>query len=204
MPDTREAIICEVGKMYMKYGIRSVSMDDIAQHQGISKKTLYQHFEDKSDLVKQVTTALLKERLKAYDEIKDTAANAIEELYSISQLLRKHFSELNPSLVYDLQKYYPEAWALFGEYENEVAYKLVYANLQKGIKEGYFRKEINPAVLAKVRVEQIHLSFNEELFPKEEFDFTEVQLQIFDHYVHGLLTESGLELYKKYQMQSNE
>ena len=204
MIDTKENVLSAVADLFLKYGVRSVSMDDIAHNQGISKKTIYQYFDDKNDLVNQVTTMLLEERMKEYQQNSDIACNAIEELFTMSRLLRKHFSEINPALMYDVQKYHPQAWELFLKHENEVVYDSVKDNLESGIKEGYFRPEINAKVLARFRVEQIQISFDERLFPKDQFDFTDVQVQLFDHYVHGLLTESGLELYKNYQKQNNE
>lgn len=200
----KEAILSSVANLYLKYGVRSVSMDDLAHHQGISKKTLYQYFDDKNDLVNQVTTLLLEERMAQYTAAIKDSSNAIDELFSISKLIRKHFSELNPALMYDLQKYHPEAWGLFLKHENEVVYHLVVENLERGVAERFFRPDISVNVLAKIRVEQIHLSFDERLFPKDEFDFTEVQMQLFDHFVHGVLTERGLELYKNYQNQNDE
>jgi len=179
-------------------------MDDLAHHQGISKKTLYQYFDDKNDLVNQVTKMLLEERMKEYADITGCSSNAIEELFSMSKLMRKHFKELNPALMYDLQKYHPQAWDLFINHEYDVVYNMVVKNIEWGIKDRHFRPNINANVLAKIRVEQIHLSFDERLFPKDQFDFTEVQIQLFDHFVHGLLTESGLELYKNYQKQNDE
>lgn len=200
----KETILSSVADLYLRYGVRSVSMDDLAHHQGISKKTLYQYFDDKNDLVNQVTTLLLKERMAQYAAAIKDSSNAMDELFSISKLMRKHFSELNPALMYDLQKYHPEAWGLFLKHENEVVYHLVVKNLERGVAESFFRADLNVNILAKMRVEQIHLSFDERLFPKNEFDFTEVQMQLFDHFVHGVLTETGLELYKNYQKQYNE
>jgi AcrR family transcriptional regulator len=200
----KETILSSVADLYLRYGVRSVSMDDLAHHQGISKKTLYQYFDDKNDLVNQVTTLLLKDRMVQYAAAIKDSSNAMDELFSISKLMRKHFSELNPALMYDLQKYHPEAWGLFLKHENEVVYHLVVKNLERGVAESFFREDLNVNILAKMRVEQIHLSFDERLFPKNEFDFTEVQMQLFDHFVHGVLTEKGLELYKNYQKQYNE
>ena len=200
----KETILSPVADLYLRYGVRSVSMDDLAHHQGISKKTLYQYFDDKNDLVNQVTTLLLKERMAQYAAAIKDSSNAMDELFSISKLMRKHFSELNPALMYDLQKYHPEAWGLFLKHENEVVYHLVVKNLERGVAESFFRADLNVNILAKMRVEQIHLSFDERLFPKNEFDFTEVQMQLFDHFVHGVLTETGLELYKNFQKQYNE
>jgi AcrR family transcriptional regulator len=200
----KETILSTVAGLYLKYGVRSVSMDDLAHHQGISKKTLYQYFDDKNDLVNQVTALLLEERMLQYAAAINDSSNAIDELFSISKLMRKHFSELNPALMYDLQKYHPEAWDLFLQHENNVVYHLVVKNLEKGVAENFFRPDINVNVLAKIRVEEIHLSFDERVYPKGEFDFTEVQMQLFDHFVHGVLTETGLELYKNYQKQYDE
>ena len=200
----KETILSSVADLYLKYGIRSVSMDDLAHHQGISKKTLYQYFEDKNDLVKHVTSKLLDERMNEYRSAIEGAINAIDELFAVSKLMRKHFSEINPALMYDLQKYYTQAWQLFLKHEDEVVYRMVVNNLERGKSEHYFRMDINVNVLAKIRVAQIHLSFDERIFPKDEFNFTDVQLQLFDHFVHGVLTETGLELYKNYQKKNNE
>jgi len=199
-----ETILTAVADLFLKYGIRSVSMDDISHRLGISKKTLYENFDDKNDLVNQVTAMLLDERMKEYTAATEDSSNAIEELFSMAKLMRKHFGELNPALMYDLQKYHPDGWALFLKHENDVVYHTVVDNLVRGVAECYFREDIDVNVLAKMRVEQIHLSFDERLYPKDKFDFTEVQIQLFDHFVHGVLTESGIELYKNYQKQNNE
>ena len=200
----KETILTAVADLFLKYGIRSVSMDDISHRLGISKKTLYENFDDKNDLVNQVTAMLLDERMKEYTAATEASSNAIEELFSTAKLMRKHFGELNPALMYDLQKYHPDGWALFLKHENDVVYHSVIDNLERGVTECYFREDIDVNVLAKMRVEQIHLSFDERLYPKDKFDFTEVQIQLFDHFVHGVLTESGLELYKNYQKQNDE
>jgi len=179
-------------------------MDDIAHHQGISKRTIYENFKDKNDLVDQVTSMFIKEWLMEYDGITEKANDAIDELYSLSKLIRKHIAKLNPALMYDLRKYHPETWNMFRKYENEVVYHSVVDNLKRGIKEGFFRPDINVQILAKIRLEQIHLALDERLFPKDQFDLIEVQTQIYNHHVHGLLSKSGLQLYNNYQNQNDE
>jgi AcrR family transcriptional regulator len=179
-------------------------MDDIAHDQGISKKTIYQYFDDKNDLVRQVTLMLIEEWMKEYEGIIEKAIDAIDELYSKSKLISKLFSELNPSFMFDLRKYYPRSWDLFLKHENEVVFHSVVDNLERGIREGYFRSDINVRVLAKIRLDQIHVTVDERLFQKEQFDFTELRIQLFDHYIHGLLTESGRELYMNYQKKNDE
>ena len=186
----------------MTYGVRSVSMDDISHQLGMSKKTLYQYYKDQTDLVEKVTADYIHERQDEYDEATKDASNAIEELHLISICVRKHFKELNPALVFDLKKFYPSAWNVFIDYERKTVYESVKANLERGKVEGYFRKEIDVEILALLRVEQIHMSFDPSVFPKDKFDFTQVQMEMFDHYVYGLLTPKGLELFKKYKQEN--
>jgi len=198
----KEQIVSSVADLFQKYGVRSVSMDDIAQHLGISKKTIYQYFEDKNHLVKEVASLIIAEKLGAYHEVAGCASNAIEELVEIAKLIRKHFSEMNPALMFDVRKYHPEAWQLFVHHEKEVVYNAIVENITRGQEEGVIRKEIDARVLAKLRFEQIHMSFDEQIFPKEEFDLQDVHLQMFDFFVHGVLTANGLEQYKKYEFEN--
>lgn len=200
----KETILTGVEAMFLRYGIRSVSMDDIAHQLGISKKTIYQYFDDKNDLVKQITSNIINTRFRTYDDYSKVASNAIEELYLISKQVRDHFSELNAAMMFDLQKYYPDAWRILHGYEQEVIYHSVIDNLKRGVKERNYRSDINPEILAKMRIELIHLMLDDSKFPKDKFQFKEVQIQVFDHFVHGILTEAGLKLYKEYQKENDE
>lgn len=179
-------------------------MDDIAHELKISKKTIYQYFNDKDQLVKKVASLIIEEKISDYKKVAECSSNAIEELVVIAKLIRKHFAEINPALMYDVRKYHPDAWALFAEHEKDVINATIVENIKRGQKEGFFRKELNPNIIAKIRFEQIHLTFNEQVFPNEEFDLTEVHVQLFDFFVHGILTPNGLEQYKKYENQTNE
>jgi len=194
-----EKILKEVGEMFMTYGVRSVSMDDISRHMGISKKTLYQYFKDKNELVEKGTEQHIRLQQKEYDEVTQKATNAIEELHLMSKCLRNHLAELNPSLVFDLKKFYPSAWDIVVNYERKTVFESIKDNLDRGKKEGYFRKEINANILARLRVEQVHMSFDPAVFPKNKFEFPMVHVEMFDHYIYGLLTDKGHELYKQYK-----
>jgi len=200
----KDVILCTVADLFLKYGVRSISMDDIAHHQGISKKTIYENFKDKNDLVVQVTLKFIEKWVKEYEEIKINSIDAIDELFLLTKLIRKHFAKLNPSLMFDVRKYHPQAWDMFLKYEEDIAYPSVVDNLKRGIEEGFFRPDINVQILAKIRLEQIHHTIDEDLFPKDQFDLMEVRLQIFDHFVHGLLSKSGLFLFNNYQKRNDE
>lgn len=198
----QEKLLKEIGEMFMTYGVRSISMDDISRHMGISKKTLYQHFKDKNELVEKVTEHVIEGRQTEYEEVTKEASNAIEELFLMSKCLRSHLANLNPSLIFDLKKFHMKAWNLFLDYEHITVYESMKDNLRRGKEEGFFRVGININVLAKLRVEQVHMSFDPHVFPKDDFDFTEVHMQMYDHYVYGICTDKGLKLYEKYKIEN--
>lgn len=195
----KEKILNGAGELFVKYGVRSISMDDIARHLSVSKKTLYQHFADKEDLVTQASEAHINTSKKHYDELTNSAANAIDELAKISVFMRKEMTNMNPSLLFDLQKYHPNAWAAWLNHKNNFIRESVVRNIKQGMNEGYFRSDINPDVLAAVRIEQIPIAFDERVFPRDKFTLAEVQLQIFDHFVYGMCTEKGKQLYLNYK-----
>lgn len=186
-------------ELFMKYGVRSISMDDIARHLSVSKKTLYQHFVDKDELVTMMSKAFLEKDKRQYEAITAISKNAVDELSKISILLKQDMEELNPSLLFDLQKFHPKAWNLWQEFKEKFIQESMVRNLKQGIEEGYFRPEINPDIIAVARLVMIESSFNDQVFPKERFNFVEVNWQIFDFFVHGMCTEKGKKLYQKYR-----
>lgn len=195
--DIKSKILKGAEELFTRYGVRSISMDDIARHLSVSKKTLYQHFVDKEDIVTMACKAHLERHAKEFEEIRDKAKNAIDELAGLSVCLKRNMQDMNPSLLFDLQKYHPRAWAEWQQFKNKFIRASVVRNLKQGIEEGYFRPELNPDVLSAVRLELVQLAFNEEIFPREQFKLTEVQMQIFDHFVYGIVTEKGKKLYQK-------
>ena len=195
--NTKEKIQKGAEELFMRYGVRSISMDDIARHLSVSKKTLYQHFADKEDIVTVTCKAHLDRSASEFQAIKTTAKNAIEELVQLSVCLKRNVQDMNPSLLFDLQKYHPKAWRVWLNHKNKFIRESVVRNLKQGMEEGYFRPDMDPEIIASVRLEMVQLAFNEEIFPCERFKLPEVQMQIFDHFVFGLLTEKGRKLYLK-------
>jgi len=161
------------------------------------------HLADKDDIVLLVSELYLNKARKQYDSIATSAANAIEELSQISLCLRKDMSEMNPSLLFDLQKYHAKAWSAWQEHKLKFIRESVVRNLQQGIKEGHYRPEINAEIVATLRITNVEAGFDERIFPKDKFSLTEVQSQLFDHFVYGLCTEKGRKLYEKYKHEQN-
>jgi AcrR family transcriptional regulator len=195
--NTRDKILKGAEGLFTKYGVRSISMDDIARHLSVSKKTLYQHFTDKEDIVTLVFESVLSESRKEFEAIHHTADNAIDELAKLSVCLKKNVDEINPSLLFDLQKYYPKAWAVWLEFKRMCIYDSIKRNLDQGIAEGFYRAEINTEIMSIVRMALIETAFDDKTFSHDKFKMTEVQMQIFEHFVFGILTEKGRKQYQR-------
>lgn len=196
---TKEKILKGAEDLFMRYGVRSISMDDIARHLSVSKKTLYQHFADKEELVLLVSKGHLTRNKDEFEAIRSESKNPIEELAKISICLKVNMESMNPSLLFDLQKFHPTAWNEWIDYKSKYLKESVVRNLQEGIKESYFRPEINPEIMAAMRIELVQIGFNNDVFPPSQFKLSEVQEQLFDHFVYGLVTDKGKKLYQKYK-----
>ncbi len=181
--------------LFHRVGIRSISMDDIARELSISKKTIYQYVRDKDEIVQLVTQHHIDREKREFAQVLEESENALDELFKLSKCLRRNMSEINPSLLFDLQKYHPTSWEMFVEFKNVFIKNQVLRVIRRGKEEGFFREELNDEILAIFRIESIQMTFDQKIFPKEQFDFTEIQLAIYDHFVHGLLTIKGQEIY---------
>lgn len=173
-------------------------MDDIARHLSISKKTIYQYYKDKDEIVSLSLKKHLEYEKQEYDQIFNNTHNAIEELVNVSKCMRQDFKDMKPSLIFDMQKYHPNAWKVWLSFKNEYIKNQVMENLKRGMAEGYFREDLNPDILARLRVELVQLAFDEDVFPGDQYNLRDLQLQFFNHFVHGIVTEKGRKLYQKH------
>jgi len=196
--EIRDNIIEATSELFNQYGIKSITMDEIASHLSISKKTIYQYFKDKDELVCKVLERDLEFDMEEIERITQNSSNTIEEIYELSKFLRRHVFNLNPSLLFDLKKYHPKAWKVFEDFKSNVFKASIVDLLTRGITEGYFRKDINPEVLALLRMEEVQIPFDNTIFPRDRFDFREVQMEFYDHFIHGIITEKGRIMLEKF------
>ena len=196
--ETRQKIIASAQELYMQYGIRSVTMDDVARQSSMSKKTIYQYFDNKDALVLAVAVAHFEQERAEFLELEREAVDAVHELILVSQCLRKHVFKMNPSLLFDLQKYHGSSWDEYLKFKHETIRGHIVRNIERGKSEGVFREELDAEILSIFRVEQVQLVFNPSIFPSDKFDFRMVQLQFLDHFINGLLTDEGRKRYKEY------
>ena len=173
-------------------------MDEVARAASMSKKTLYQYFDNKDGLVSEVALHHFEQETGEFLEIEKVSKDAIDEILLVSQCLRKHVFRMNPSLLYDMKKYHGTAWDSYLKFKHATIRGHIQQNIERGQKEGFFRKEIDAKVLSTFRIEGMQLVFDPTIFPREEYDFAMVQLQILDHFIHGLLTDEGRKKYVAY------
>jgi AcrR family transcriptional regulator len=189
--ELKERILQEADQLFHAYGIRSVSMDDIARKAGVSKKTIYQYYKDKDDLVSVMVHEMLSQDIRHFQHISEKAQDAIEEVILGAEQIKKMIRMVNPVVVFDLQKYHPKAWSIYKNFKEQYFLGALIRLMQRGIEEGYFRKDINVEVLAKMRVEQVQMGFDPTLFPFDKYNVMDVQWAFFDHFIHGIVTLKG-------------
>ena len=197
--DFRERILTEADELFCKFGIKRITMDDIAKQLGMSKKTIYQHFKDKNELVYVLIQSMLERQMKVMDINTTNATKAVEEVFLVVTHLQEMLSKMNPMIFYDLQKYHPETWALFKNFRYSYMKECLFKNLKWGVEEGLFRKELNYEIIAVLRIEQVDMIFNQIVFPPGKYLITEVMTEITEHYLYGLCTLKGHKLINKYK-----
>lgn len=186
-------ILKGASELFMRYGVKSITMDEIARHLSVSKKTIYQHFSDKDHLVITFTNVVLNQQRSDMEALTSSCPNVMEGMMKLSDYMRTHVCNINPGLLFDLKKYFPQAWKIFVEHKREFFKNHLISILKKGIIEGYFRSNINLEILARMRLEQVEMAFNPDIFPPAEFVISDVHIQLFNHFVYGICTLKGHE-----------
>lgn len=199
--DTKERIAEKATEMFMRYGVHSVSMDDIASQLGMSKKTLYQCYADKEDLVSEVTCSFLDINRSQCIKEKKISENAVHELFLELDMMRELFANMNPSVLYDLEKYHPPVFKKINDYKYGFIYSLIKENLERGVQEELYRPEIDIETITRFRIESSTMVFNSEVFPNNRTELVKIEEEILYHYLYGLSTSKGQKLIKKYKQQ---
>jgi AcrR family transcriptional regulator len=188
-------LIEQVDKLFMRCGIKSLTMDDIARELGISKKTLYQFCTDKEDLLKKSFAHYFKCEEQLQNNIQDKNLNAIDEIFEVSKHVSEMLKTIHPSIHYDLRKYYPETWKIFSEYRKNFMLKCVSDNMEKGKKEGLYRANLNIPIVARIHISRVDVVFDGELFPANQFNFAEVFFEMIRYHIRGIASPKGIEYF---------
>jgi AcrR family transcriptional regulator len=197
MENGKENILETVYKLYLKFGIKSITMDEVAREMGISKKTLYLHFVDKADLVEQTLSNTFQRHINNIDQIQKSELNAIDELFAINQYLAEVIEkEHNPAVDFDLAKYYSKIFRDFHHHRRENTYRSLLKNLQKGIQEGLYRKNMKPEIIAQVHMARMEMQLADQDLNMHKHMQSEMFTEIFRYHIYGICSRAGIDYYE--------
>lgn len=193
----KKEILEQAQRLFMRLGIKSMTMDDVAMHLRISKKTLYEHFSDKNDLVEQVVAAVCKHHRSNIDAICAKGLNAIDENQEITKFIVAQIGGVHPSVQFDLQKYHPKAWSILDDTERNDIHRCVSSNLKKGVKEGLYRDDLDIEVITRLYIARMDATWDGHVFPPEQFNVSDVLWKHFEYHIRGIASRKGIDYLEK-------
>ena len=196
MDDKLTLILQTTGGLFRKYGIRSISMDDIAREIGMSKKTLYQYVENKTDLIEKLLLHLVSSSRACITE-ETSNLNAIDVLIQVSIKVSREIKEMNPSIAFDLEKFYPTLYRNFVNAKRDHVYRKIKENLEQGVSEGIYRNDVDSDLVAKLYVQKLMDVHDPEFLSSVDFSFEKVFQVMFDNHIRGIANPEGLAYYEK-------
>jgi len=199
--DVKTRILGKAEELFMQYGIRSVSMDDIVNSLGMSKKTLYQYYADKDELVDAVVDSHISMIQSDCISSQKDAKDAIHEIYITMERILDEFSNMNPMLLYDMEKFHFRSYKKFKDHKDKFLAQIIRQNIEWGVKDELYRNDVNVEVMSKFRLESMMIPFNVAVFPPGKYNLALLSEQIIEHFVYGLATIKGHKMIQKYNEQ---
>lgn len=194
--EQQEKWLKRIAELFMRLGIKSLTMDDVARELGISKKTLYQFVESKDDLVNKVIELHLADECGRSEQIAQRAQDALDELLIVIRENIGDMQRMKANIVFELQKYHRDAWELLQEYQRGFLFKIVRNNLERGIREGYYRDDFDVDITAKLHLAQSFAIFDETWFPKPPYSGEKLFREAMMLYLQSILSEKGRQAIK--------
>jgi AcrR family transcriptional regulator len=180
-------LLIKIAEFLKTYGLRSATMDDIAKHLKMSKKTLYKSFKDKTDIINQVMGLQCQMEKGMIQEITKNSENAIDEIIKINNLISKTLNSVNPSVLFDLEKYYPEAFSVFCNHKETFIAYFIEENLKRGIAEGYYRSNMDTLLVTR-----FYLKILEHIWsPNGNYSFAQIHSEMARYHIRGIASETG-------------
>jgi len=192
-----QEILEKTGELFLEFGIRNLNMDDISRSLGISKKTLYQYVKSKEDLI---------EKLFYYDEVKKDKEmariltkdlNAIETLVQVSIMVFEEMGRFNPKLTFELKKYYEPIFQQFMVRKQNIIFALISRNIEKGIAQGLYRRDINIELVAGLYVRNLVMMHNKDFCMVENITFEQLFEVMFENHIRAISTPEGIDYFEK-------
>lgn len=192
--EMQERILEKARDLFFFFGIKSITMDDISKHLGISKKTLYTHYRDKGELVNLVMGNLLAQHVEEMCKIKAHAKNAVDEVIQHATILYTVFKDLKPSVFFEVEKYFPEVSEKFLGHRYNCVLALIKENLERGIGEKLYRPDLEIAFTAQLRLNQLISAFEEKTFESVTYSTASLLDKLTAFYLYAICTDEGKNL----------
>ena len=188
-------------ELFSQYGFKTITMDDIARRAGISKKTLYQHFANKQEVVQESVVWYKNQTTENCGMVLKDAENAVEAMVKLLAFFDSINKRINPMALFEMQRFFPEAYKTFRDLLMDRDVAMMRENILQGIKEGVYRPDLNADLLARYRLETSLLILQPSLLVSDRASLMSVALEIGEHFMYGIMTPKGEELYQKYKIQ---
>jgi len=183
--------------LFMRYGIKSVTMDDVARELGISKKTLYQFVENKDDLVQKVLEQHIEGEQNRCQLVLKGSSNAIEEIMNLVEANSEQLKHMKSNIIHDLQRYHRDAWDKIARHQSSFTYTLIRQNLERGQAEGLYRMDMDVDIIAKFHIATSFQLLEESLFPSNHYTKFKVFKEYLTHYLYGIVSEKGYAILRE-------
>ena len=201
MEEKKKELILAATSIYMRYGIKSMTMDEMARQLGVSKKTLYQYVSDKNDLVENCLSLQQENEKETIAKIVSNNDNAIDQMMDISKFIIDTLAQVHPSIFFDIARYHPSAMKLMECHKEEFVCGSIEQNLVNGINQGLYRKNLNAKVIAGIYVRMIDIIMSGDLSNQANLKADEIYSEVIRYHIRGCASEKGLkyltELIKK-------
>jgi len=196
MNERFEQIIQQARDIFMRYGLRSVTMDDICRELGISKKTLYQFVSDKNDLIHKILSQDIRNDEQRMCEWQVVNLSAIEELLAIQKMVGEKFKNMHSSILYDLKKYYPESWNLVIQHRTGFIIKSVEENILRGREQGLYRTDFNEKVISRMYATRMEAIFDPHVFEGLNLNPAEIYFESMAYHIRAIATPEGVRQFE--------
>jgi AcrR family transcriptional regulator len=187
--------------LFFRYGIRGITMDDIAHSLGMSKKTIYKFFGNKDALVEELVDMETQKNTVSCQMLVNISDDAIIELFFLMVYAKRLYFKLNSSIIYDLEKNHRDIYIKLNDYKNGFIYQSIKTSILKGIKQYLYQPDLNVEVITRFFLESLVIITDNKIFPVEQFNSNTPAEDIFGHLINGIASSEGIELINKYKNQ---
>ncbi|TNF72774.1 MAG: TetR/AcrR family transcriptional regulator [Bacteroidetes bacterium] len=187
----KEKILDTATELFLNLGFKSVTMDDLAEQMGISKKTIYTHFNNKTELVEQCTLNLFHKISHGIDCICKMGKNPIEEEYEIKRFVMANLKNEKTSPQYQLKKYYPQIHKTLQKKQYDLIKECIQSNIQRGIELGLYRENLDADLIARIYFAGITSLKDDRLFPRHSFPMVPLMNEHLEYHLRGIVTPKG-------------